>query len=176
MHHRVLCALAAVASVATVTTASIGDAAARPRPHGARKFEANKTFGLGLMVGAPSGLSGKYFYDPTKAIDFGIGVYRYYRHRDGIHLHVDHLWHPVSLAHTDAFELPLYFGIGARVLDFDGGGDAIGVRAPIGVAFDFNNVPLDAFFELALVLDFGVDTDDNVDGDLSAAIGARYWF
>jgi hypothetical protein len=55
----------------------------------------------------------------------------------------------------------------------------LGVRAPLGIAFDFNNVPLDAFVELALVIDFLVDDyygGDDVDGDLNAAIGLRYWF
>lgn len=40
-------------------------AEARPRPQGhipGRAFEANKTFGLGLELGAPIGLTGKWFF------------------------------------------------------------------------------------------------------------------
>jgi len=171
--------------VAGALLAGAGDAAARPRPsRSTQRFSANKNFGLGLMLGAPSGLSGKWFFGPDTALDFGLGAIRYYRHRDGLHLHADYLWHPVSLVSAPPFELPLYVGVGGRVLFFDDDNDdrvdndgvAIGVRGPVGIAFDFNNVPLDVFFEIALVLDFFVDYSDDVDLDVNGAIGLRYWF
>lgn len=170
-----------VALAAILAFAVAADSAdARPRARRARRFEANKTFGLGIMLGAPTAISGKYYYASDKAFDFGIGAVRYYRHRDGLHLHADHLWHPVSLASNPSFELPLYLGVGFRIFDFDDNandhGVAIGVRAPIGIAFDFNNVPMDLFFEIALVADFFVDYGDRYDGDLNAAVGFRYYF
>jgi hypothetical protein len=186
--------LGVVAAEAAVEP-SLADA--RPRPAARSRtssFEANKTFGLGIMLGAPTGLSGKYFLSSDTALDFGIGTIYGYRHRRGIHLHVDYLWHPLSLASVDAFELPLYFGIGGRLLHGDrcyryerGFCDyyyrdytALGVRGPIGIAFDFNNVPIDIFAELALVLDFLVDRDDRYDNaiylDLNGAVGFRYYF
>jgi hypothetical protein len=157
-------------------------ASARPRPTGGKKFVANKTLGLGLMVGAPTGLSGKYFLSADRALDFGIGGIRYYRGRSGLHLHMDYLFHPVSLVSAPEFELPLYVGIGGRLFSFDYGDDdndafALGVRAPIGVSFDLTNVPLDIFFELALVLDFFNDYyDDRIGVDLNGALGLRYYF
>jgi hypothetical protein len=177
-------ALALAAAIGTIALV-LPEADARPRPVGsARRFSANKTFGLGLMLGAPSGLSGKYFLTASTAIDFGIGIIRYRpfdRGRDGnVHIHADYLLHPLSLASTEPFELPLYFGLGARALDFDDDegdeGFAIGVRAPLGVAFDFNNVPLDVFVELALVLDFFVSYRDNIGFDFNGAAGVRYYF
>ncbi len=173
-----LCASALALAAVTET------ADARPRPsRKAKKFEANKTFGLGFMIGAPTGFSGKYFYAPSKAFDFGVGAIGYYRGRNGLHLHFDHLWHPVSLASTPDFELPLYLGIGARFFSFDDRdnfhGTAFGLRGPIGIAFDLNNVPIDIFFELALVLDFASDYDcagcDNVYADINGALGLRYY-
>jgi len=170
-------------AVLAIALASPRDASARPRPAGrTSNFSANKTFGLGLMLGAPSGLSGKYFVGRNTAIDFGVGVIRYYRHRQSnIHVHADFLWHPVSLASTEPFELPLYFGIGGRLWDFEDDnlndrGFGLGVRAPIGIAFDFNNVPLDAFFELALVVDVFFNYNDHYAADLNGAIGVRYYF
>jgi hypothetical protein len=154
-------------------------AEARPRPRAGRAFEANKTFGLGLMLGAPTGLSGKYFLSSSNALDFGVGAIGYYRGRDGLHLHMDYLWHPVSLASTPDFELPLYFGIGGRFFDFDDANDqayAFGVRAPLGIAFDFTNTPLDVFLELALVVDFFSGYRDNVGAELDGAVGIRYYF
>lgn len=176
-------ALLACVVAATVSTLPARDAAARPRPAGrASNFTANKTFGLGLMIGAPSGLSGKYYLGPSTALDFGVGVIRYYRdRRSNLHVHADFLWHPVSLASTRPFELPLYLGIGARVWDFDDrdlndDGFGLGVRAPIGIAMDFNNVPLDVFFELALVVDVFFNYGDHYGGDINGALGVRYYF
>lgn len=156
-------------------------ASARPRVQRGKAFVANKTFGLGLMFGAPSGLSGKYYLSADTALDFGVGFLGYYRGRDGVHLHLDHLWHPVSIASAPAFELPLYFGIGGRIFDFDDDdfdddGFAIGVRAPVGIAFDFNTIPLDVFFEVAFVLDIFVGYRDTVGPDFNGAIGVRYFF
>lgn len=177
---------AAIAAALIVTT--LATAEARPRPAGRKgDFVANKTFGLGIMLGAPTGLSGKYYLGRDTALDFGVGVYGYGRNRhDGdLHLHLDFLWHPVVLTKADAFWLPLYFGIGGRIWDhdrFDNDFDHlhIGVRAPIGISFDFQRVPLDIFFEFALILDF-VDDDfgdghDGLYGDFTAALGVRYYF
>ncbi len=173
---------AMLCAAALALTAASDPADARPRPKKGKKFVANKGLGLGIMLGAPTGFSGKYYYASDKAFDFGVGAIGYYRGRDGLHLHFDHLWHPVSLASSPAFEMPLYLGIGARFWDFDdrdfGNGSAIGLRGPIGIAFDLNNSPLDIFFELALVLDFYADYCDNcddIDVDVNGAIGLRYY-
>jgi hypothetical protein len=177
--------------------AGVTTAEARPRPaghHHRSNFEANKTFGLGIMLGAPTGLSGKYFVSKDTAIDFGLGTIYGYRDRHAFHLHADFLWHPLSLVSAPAFELPLYLGIGGRFLDgdrcyhYDRDGfcdlasndySAIGVRAPIGISFDLNNAPLDIFVEIAFVLDFVVshpDGEGDLFFDIDGAIGIRYYF
>jgi hypothetical protein len=157
-----------------VATAAAPDAVAD-------RYSARKRFGLGIMLGAPTGLSGKYFLGRDTAIDFGVGVIRYYRHRrSNLHLHADFLWHPVNLVAAEPFDLPLYFGIGARVWDFDDDNDrdgfGLGVRVPVGIAFDFRKVPLDVFIELALVVDLFFDYDDDYAGDINGAVGVRFWF
>jgi len=174
--------LASFAAVLFTTAAQ-----ARPRPEGhlgGRAFEANKTFGLGLELGAPTGLNGKWFFAGDRALDFGIGdVYNYFN-RSGLHIYGDYLFHPTSLASAPAFELPLYVGIGGRIWDFrdsgpDGPNDAFafGVRVPIGVAFDFNTVPIDAFIQVVPVLDFFSGyRAHSVYLDLDFSVGVRYWF
>ena len=172
--------MAAIVGV-VITTAAIPDADARPRPSRSKKFSANKTFGLGIMLGAPTGLSGKYFIGQDTAIDFGVGVIRYYRHRrSNLHIHADFLWHPVSIASTEPFELPLYFGVGARVWDFDDDNDrdgfGLGVRVPVGIAFDFNNVPIDIFLQLVPSLNFYSDYRDDFGFWFDFSFGIRYFF
>ena len=174
--------LATFGIIVFATTAS----EARPRPGGlgGRSFDANKTFGLGLELGAPTGINGKYFLSSDRALDFGIGdLYTYYN-RSGLHLYGDYLFHPVSLASAEAFELPFYVGVGARFWDFgyrnannDVSAFAIGIRVPIGVSFDFNNVPLDIFIQVVPVLDFFSGyAPHTVFIDFDASVGVRYWF
>jgi hypothetical protein len=197
IHRAILIALLTVGVVGVDAAYDTETADARRRPAQKKRtsnFQANKTFGLGIMLGAPTGLSGKYYLSSDTALDFGVGTIYGYRHRRGLHIHVDHLWHPVSLVSADAFELPLYLGIGGRFLHgnrcyrYDRGYceyyyrdyTAVGVRGPIGLAFDFNDAPIDIFFELAFVLDFVADRDSRYDDaiyfDVNGAVGFRYYF
>ncbi len=162
----------------------------RRSSRGGKGFVANKVFGLGLEVGEPTGLNGKWFLSKSGALDFGVGwVYSHYYYGDGAHLYVDYLWHPTSLVSAPGFELPFYVGVGLRYWDFhycyqrvcDYGGSAIGLRIPVGISFDFNRVPLDIFLQLVPVIDF-VNGDyydryrnrEHFGVDLSA--GVRFWF
>jgi hypothetical protein len=155
-------------------------------------FQANKTFGLGLEIGEPTGLNGKLFLSDKLALDFGLGwIYRHYYYGDGAHLYADLLFHPVSLVSASAFELPLYIGGGIRFWDFEYcrarndcgyGGSAIGIRIPFGISFDFNNVPLDIFIQLVPVIDF-IRGDyytfrdrDRAHFGVDLSLGIRYWF
>ncbi|HTR49355.1 MAG TPA: DUF3996 domain-containing protein [Kofleriaceae bacterium] len=166
---------------------------AQGRPHptgfGPSDFEANKKFGLGLELGDLVGITGKLFVNSNQAIDFGIGdrYYGPYGNAGGLHIYADYLWHPKVLARPDAFELPFYIGVGARFWDFGYAcnpngtncmdATTFGVRMPIGIDFDFNNVPLDVFIELAPTLDFFHDyTNHSLGLDYDFSIGVRYWF
>ena len=161
---------------------SVDLADARPRPGGhlrGRRFDANKTFGLGLELGDPTGLTGKYFVQTDQALQFGVGgVFLF--DRTGFNVYGDYLWHPVSLASTEDFELPFFVGVGARFWTFTYADDtrvsAFGVRVPVGLAFDFNNVPLDIFFQIVPTLDFFSHYNHSAYLDFDASIGIRYWF
>ncbi len=158
---------------------------ARPQGFGGEKFEANKKFGLGLELGEPTGITGKLFVTPDQALDFGIGdLYRnYYVSGGGIHLYLDYLWHPLVLAKADAFYLPLYIGVGGRFWDTDycdrtGNCAALfGIRGPVGISFDFNNVPLDIFLQVVPTLDFYRNyANRSVYLDIDFSFGVRFWF
>ncbi len=162
--------------------------ARRQRKIGGQKYVANGKFGLGLELGAPFGLNGKYFLSDDRALNFGIGdVYDHYYsdfNRDGINLYMDYLFHPFVIANEPAFQLPFYVGIGARLWDFndhsnrfaDDNGFALGLRVPVGLAFDFNKVPLDVFVQVTFVADLFFGYRDNFGPHLEGSIGIRYWF
>ncbi len=186
----------ALALAFAIVLASSTAQAQRPHPHGLGMgdFEANKTFGLGLELGDIVGITGKLFVTGNQAIDFGIGdlyecYYIYGCNNGGLHIYADYLFHPLVLTRADAFELPFYVGAGLRFWDFGYGCDrfgnctnanAFGIRVPLGLDFDFNNVPLDIFVQLVPTLDFFRDYNGpnthNVGLDFDFSVGVRYWF
>ena len=152
--------------------------------NGGSDYDSNGQFGLGLELGEPTGLNGKLFLNPNQAIDFGVGeVYHYYYGGDGLHLYLDYLWHPKQLVATPAFKMPFYIGIGGRIWFFDygpgpnpPGADVFGVRVPIGLDFDLNNVPLDFFVQFVPTLDFFTHYNHSVYPDLDISFGIRFYF
>lgn len=140
-------------------------------------------FGLGLIIGSPTGLSAKYYLNERNSIDAALGGAFVGSH--GIHIHADYLWLPAVLAREASFDLGLYLGVGGRMLSHnrkDRDDDLhVGVRAPVGIVFDFGagNVPIDVFAEIAVVLDLLIldeGDDDHGVADLNAGIGVRYYF
>ncbi len=51
----------------------------------------DRGFGLGVILGEPTGLSGKYWTSSTNAIDGGLAWS--FRHAGFFHVHADYLWH-----------------------------------------------------------------------------------
>ena len=152
-------------------------------------YQGVKSFGLGLEIGEPTGLNGKYFLSGTGALDFGIGwIYRHYYYDDGLHLYGDYLWHPAVLTSSPSLTIPFYIGVGLRYWDFEYcdrdfcyDGSALGIRVPIGISFDFNEAPVDIFIQLVPVLDFLQDDyyeryDDRTHLGIDVSAGIRYWF
>ena len=171
--------LIAIAVLASVSTADAG-----PTGFGGSSWATNKKFGIGLELGAPTGINGKLFITPSNAIDFGLGeMYHYYYGGDGLHLYADYLWHPLALTSTPAFSMPFYVGVGARLWQFEyscagrtcTGAEAIGVRVPLGITFNFNNVPLDIFVQAVPTLDFFRDYTHDIFLDIDFSVGIRFW-
>jgi len=133
------------------------------------------TFGIGLILGEPTGISAKLYLQDDQALQAGLGFAFI---GDGIHVHVDYVFHPWILQSRDSFVLPVYIGPGIRLINREKGRDdhqfAIGVRGVVGLLFDFKTVPLDAFVEVAGLIE--LEFDDGPGLDINAAAGARYYF
>lgn len=136
---------------------------------------AREEYQLGVVLGAPTGLSGKIGLGGNKSID---GVLAYSLASDlSLEFHTDYLIENAYAVHINApSPLMLYFGIGARFAIIDKGrhdGDvAMGPRAPIGLNYKMVNPNLEFFGELALCLDVIPDTNTDLEGGL----GLRYRF
>jgi len=169
--------------VAAILAASTTFADARPRPAGRSlgpSFQSNKTFGLGLEFGDLFGLTGKWFFSEggSQALQFGLGYIDAFGPH-GLNIYADYLWHPFVLTEQPAFQLPFFIGVGGRFWTFDhtgNGVDAFGVRVPIGISFDFENVPIDVFIQVVPTLDFYTHYVHDVYFDVDLSVGIRFYF
>ncbi|WP_428265972.1 hypothetical protein [Haliangium sp.] len=167
----------------TLVLLFIGAASAHARPLAiSKEFQTDKKLGAGLTLGVPTGASVKFLFTPTLAVDLGVGAYFLYRDRNGFHAHADLLWHPFVAVEGETFLAPLYVGLGSRLLIHDDI-NHVGVRVPVGIAFVFDDAPVDVFLEGAFVYDFSISEDANgnaADGadavDMNALVGVRYYF
>ena len=128
-------------------------------------------FGLGVIIGEPTGPCFKYWTGPKTAID-GAAAWSL-ANNAGLHLHADYLVHKFDLIPVEKGSLPFYFGIGGRIRFAEGNGDdRIGIRIPVGLDYIFADAPLDIFLELVPILDLAPDTDL----DFNGAVGIRFFF
>jgi hypothetical protein len=128
----------------------------------------DRGFGLGLILGDPTGLSAKAWLSPANAVD--IGMAWSFRSKGFLHIHADYLWH-FTRAIQSQERFVLYTGIGGRL----GVGDEksrLGIRVVGGIAWWPRDVPLDVFLEIAPILDLAPATELSANG----GIGARFYF
>ena len=133
------------------------------------------TLGVGIIVGEPTGVCAKLYLRDDRAIQAAAGSAFI---GGGLQVHADYLFHPWILQDKDSFVLPVYIGPGVRLFDHvhnNNSNLAIGIRGVIGMLFDFKNVPLDAFLEVAVApgYEFG---GEGFGFALNAGAGVRYYF
>jgi hypothetical protein len=150
-----------------------------------------RRFGLGFVLGDPTGLTGKLWVGSTNSIDFGLGFWGYgfrdncwydgagnaHCDRYGYHngtINLDYLWQ--SNIVRGAAQLDWHIGAGGRAVWFGGcSGDCfdLAARMPVGLDLMFNNPSfIEVFFELApafyIVPGFGFT--------IEGGLGARFYF
>ncbi len=125
--------------------------------------------GVGAILGAPTGLTAKYWASEMFAID---GAMAWHFSDDSrFQIHSDALWH-FMIPNVKLSEgiLPGYLGLGLRVLA--GYHPEAGIRIPVGLSYLFGSAPLEAFAEVAPVARFAPDSGIAVDG----GVGLRVYF
>lgn len=137
-------------------------------------------FGIGIILGEPTGLSAKLWTSKENAFDFGLGVSvggdrishkYYYDNGSRVHFHMDYLWHSFNaIKSTERF--PLYYGIGARFNSGGGYDGSFGIRGVFGIAWFPHSTPIDVFVELVPVLQLTPSTGLGID----AGLGIRFFF
>jgi len=157
---------------------------------GATEVGYGRKFGLGAMLGDPTGITGKYWVSATNALDFGLGFTNYgvgygncyfdnagVQHCNGYYdtsVNVDYLWQ--SKIVRDKVQLDWYIGVGGRLYFWGDRSYSYGVdmavRAPVGLALMFTNPSfLELYFELAPAVRLLT-----AHGALDASLGGRFYF
>jgi hypothetical protein len=155
-----------------------GDLRGQQFPRASGVSPGSGSFGVGFVVGEPTGFSAKYWTQSSRAWDFALGASFY----------SDFRFHGTYLFHIDAFNhqrVPLHYGIGLSVVGkgeravFLGGNRVkhrteagIGPRASLGISFLPRSAPFDMFIELGATL--FVIRPVGVEADL--LLGGRYYF
>jgi hypothetical protein len=125
--------------------------------------------GIGISLGNPTGLNGKYWLDGTHAVDGGLGM-SLGEHTE-VSIHSDYLFHNEgAFFFNDVHALDLYYGLGGRMEFSDD--IEIGVRVPVGLVHKIENGPADVFGEVAPIVDFV--TRKGI--ELHLLFGSRYYF
>jgi hypothetical protein len=140
-----------------------------------------RKFGLGVIIGAPTGLSAKLWVSRTNALDFGLGWsvqgYRFYAYDsyyykiNHTHFHIDYLWHSFNAFNSNG-QFPLYYGVGMSLDTAPDYNSAFGIRGVLGVAWTPRTAPIDIFFEVAPSF-IAINPAGFI---IDAGIGARFYF
>ncbi len=126
-------------------------------------------FGLGIVLGEPTGISFKLWENQQVAYDGAI-AWAFGDH-SSFHLHGDYLRHtPLSSPDESNNASFLYYGIGLRAQFF--GSNRLGVRFPLGITLLLNPHPFDIFLEIVPIFNLFPATQL----DLNAGLGFRFYF
>jgi len=135
----------------------------------ASAMERNR-FGIGVILGEPTGITGKYMINDKNAIDVGVGWET--SGDNELHIYGDYLFHLYDVIEVPKGKLPIYFGGGARWIYREDNDNRLGVRIPVGLEYLFEDISLGAFVEIVPIVNLTPDTE----GDLEGGIGIRYFF
>jgi hypothetical protein len=142
-------------------------------------------FGLGLIIGAPTAITGKYWTQSDQAIDFGVSFWGY----NWSLIYGDYHWYFSGLyGRRNKFvsQLTPYIGVGGGLGFWSGrancnkwscynnneSGSALVIRIPLGTEWFPGHPPLGVFAELVP----SVSIMPGTYGYFDLGVGARYYF
>ena len=122
-------------------------------------------FGVGVILGSPTGGAAKLWLSDHQALSAGIGF------SSNLMVYGDYLWHSWSvLPQPGEGRLPVYLGLGGQIRTLTP--DEFGVRGVLGVSYWLPRNPVELFVELVPV----VRVDPWASVGLGGGIGLRYYF
>lgn len=126
-----------------------------------------RSFGAGILIGNPTGFTGKYWKSRENAYAFGLAWSL--GSNGSVLVYGDYLWHRFEI--TGEPRTPLYFGVGAWIGSHENS-TGLGARIPLGIMHLLSKDPIEVFLEIVPSISLIPDTDLDVQG----GIGLRYYF
>jgi hypothetical protein len=125
-------------------------------------------YGIGIMLGEQTGLSGKYWLNSENSLTGGLAWS--FGENEAIYIHSNYVWHDNNLIKMQNGSLPVYYGVGVSLGFAEK--SRINIRIPLGVNYQFPTNPIDIFVEIVPQLGIVPSSSFGVGG----AIGIRYFF
>ncbi|MCB0342690.1 MAG: hypothetical protein H6626_02100 [Pseudobdellovibrionaceae bacterium] len=126
--------------------------------------------GLGLLIGVPAAISGKYWLQSDRFID---GALSWNSLDSGwFYVHSTYLWNRRDVLLIDDVKLDIYYGVGGAFYQNFDGDTHLGVRTPVGASYRWKNPSIEAFAEL----DLTVHLTPGLGIAPGLGVGARYFF
>jgi len=132
-------------------------------------FGQDGNVGLGIILGEPTGFSGKLWTGKTTAFDAG-AAWSFVNGGTFLQVHGDFLFHNFDLFKVETGKMALYYGFGGRMKFADQ--TIVSVRVPIGISYQFEKTAIELFLEVVPMLDIVPATEVGIAG----GAGFRYYF
>jgi len=126
-----------------------------------------RNFGLGVVIGVPTGFTGKLWFNKTNAMEITLAWAFTYEFQ----MNVDYLWHRDGIFKVSEGRMPVYFGAGLRA-QLRNLGSTLGIKGNVGFEYIFPKEPFGIFLELSPAVLLIPATDAVCDG----GFGFRYYF
>ncbi len=149
----------------------------------AQSHAQQREFGLGIILGEPTGISAKLWESSTDAWDAALAWS--FVNTGHVHIHADRLWHQTDVINT-SLNLKTYFGIGGA-LSFVGedsdywknregerrrSATILAARVPVGITLATRSNELEFFLEVVPQLNLVPATHFSI----GFGVGGRYFF
>ena len=132
-------------------------------------YSQEKGFGLGVIVGEPTGINAKLWTSASTALNFGLG-YSFTSSNSLFDFYADYVFHNSNMLQSEE-KFIVYYGPGAR-LKINEHESRLGIRGVIGILWLPGETNFDLFVEAAPILDIVPETKF----DFAGGIGGRYYF
>lgn len=130
--------------------------------------DARGVFGLGAMLGEPTGGTIKYWINPGNAFDVS-GGFSLQSDDDHFSMHLGYLRHQYNDIEVVRGLLPYYFGLGGHARM--GAHPRAGVRFAAGMTYLFENDPLEIYAEVTPIFELTPGTVVH----MNYGVGIRYY-
>lgn len=121
-----------------------------------------QSFEAGVILGEPTGLLVKFWKSQTTAYDVAAA---WSLGGKALHVHADYLIHKYDLLEFSNNDLPVYFGLGAKVVFLDKLHASL--RIPLGTFLPIGDTPLKVGLEVVPAVDLLPATGVGFDGALT---------